>query len=243
MKIPELGHKSDMKIDQYVLHRYVLPLMNSNMFLLISGDKALIIDPIIAPEAEGLITDAGVREIMIILTHEHFDHISGVNRLRQYAEETGGNCKVYSNRSCSESIPDPNMNLSSFFRAMFITRSEEERRIAETIFDDKYGCNSDICFDDQMDVRWEGIKLHMLSTPGHSPGSICVEIYNENDSLLALVTGDSLVEGNKVITRLPGGSKEDYKRITRPYLENFGPDTLVLPGHGEISMLRDLALG
>ena len=106
-----------------------------------------------------------------------------------------------------------------------------------------YSCEADVVFDKEYMTDWAGLKIMLCSTPGHSPGSICAEIYDETGQLMALTTGDSLVEGNKVITRLPRGSKSDYRNITRPYLESFDPDTLILPGHGEIRRLKELELG
>ena len=232
-----------MKIGKTDINRYILPLMNSNMFLLISGHNALVIDPNRSDEALRKLNEARVDNIMVILTHEHFDHISGVNKLRELVAQNGGKCTVYANTSCAESITDADSNLSRFFRALFITRSEEEQQLAERIFDMDYSCAADVSFEGDTELKWEDITLKLHSTPGHSPGSICIEMYDESGKLLAVATGDSLVEGNTVITRLPRGSKSDYRSITRPYLESLGSDTLILPGHGEISYMRELILG
>ena len=235
----------NMQINGYELRQYVLPLMNANMYVLVAGNRALVMDPIADCEAEQLILDLNIRDMIIILTHEHFDHISGVNAIRQLLNRIGDDivCTVYASRACAGQITDPDRNMSTFFKAMFIARPEEDRILAEEIFDPDYRCRADVVFDEDLEVEFADLKLVLRETPGHSPGSICIEIYSSDGNLLALATGDSLVQGNKVITRLPGGNKSDYINITRPYLETFGPDTLVLPGHGEISYMRDLELG
>ena len=117
--------------------------------------------------------------------------------------------------------------------------------MAEEIFRNDYSCTADSDFEGSYSFNWENLKLVLVETPGHSQGSICVEAYSESEpkKLLALATGDSLVEGNKVITRLPGGDKKAYKERTFKYLESFSGNTTVLPGHGEISLLKDLELG
>ncbi|MCR5590531.1 MAG: MBL fold metallo-hydrolase [Lachnospiraceae bacterium] len=232
-----------MNIGGYELKRYVLPLMDSNMFMLTAGKNALVIDPNRDIEAFGLLKSAGIKDITAILTHEHFDHISGVQMLREIAGTWPGTCRVYANSFCAAAIKDPDANLSRFFRALFINRSEEERAKAEKIFDTEYSCSADVSFEKDMRFMWEDISIRLFTTPGHSPGSLCAELYDSTGKLLALATGDSLVEGNKVITRLPGGSRKDYDEITRPYLEHFSVDTLVLPGHGEVSLMKDLELG
>lgn len=232
-----------MMIDKHELYRYILPLMNSNMFVLIFGQNALIIDPNESEEAFNTLEGGRINNITVILTHEHFDHISGVNRLKELMAQNGGKCTVYANSFCAEAITDADANLSRFFKALFITRADDEQELAESIFDTDYSCAADISFEGDTEIKWENLTLRLHSTPGHSPGSICIEMYDESGKLLAVATGDSLVEGNTVITRLPRGNKSDYRSITRPYLESLAPDTLILPGHGEISYLRELVLG
>ena len=232
-----------MKTGGYEIYTYILPLMNANMFVLVSGENALVIDPNKDDGAIEMLKNAGARDVTVILTHEHFDHISGVNRLRELMSETGGTCKVYANAYCAEAIKDADKNFSRFFKAMFITRTDEELKLADELFDTDYTCEADVVLAADDEIGWEDLTIRTHDTPGHSPGSICAEVYDAEGNLAALVTGDSLVEGNTVITRLPRGSKSDYKNITRPYLESFPPDTLVLPGHGEISYMKDLKLG
>ena len=232
-----------MKIGRYELCRYVMPLMNANMYMIISGKRALIIDPMNDPDAFNKLETSDVDDTTVILTHEHFDHISGVNSVRDQLQKKCGSCTVYANEFCADAVKSPDTNLSRFFEDMFITRAEDERKLAEEIFDKDYFCETDVSFKEDTEVLWEDLVLNLRNTPGHSPGSICIEITEKKGSLLALATGDSLVEGNSVITRLPNGSKSDYRNITRPYLESFSPDTLVLPGHGEISLMKDLVLG
>ena len=234
------------RIGDHNLYTYTMPLMDSNMFVMISKSRALIIDPCINEEAEKLLEECGVKELSIILTHEHYDHISGVNRLKEWihSDPDSGGCKVYANKACAAAITEPTGNLSEFFLAMMIKRSEEERELAKKIFDRSYSCTADVTFEGKIDLEWEYLRLVLIETPGHSPGSICVEIYekDEKGNLLALVTGDSLVYGNKIITRLPGGDKQKYREVTKPYLEGFDKDTLILPGHGSIAKLEEFEI-
>jgi glyoxylase-like metal-dependent hydrolase (beta-lactamase superfamily II) len=232
-----------MQISGIDLQVYTLPIINSNMFVLVAEHNALIIDPLTNEQILKYIEDKDVKDIKIILTHEHFDHISGVNYLRECALNSGAECTVYAGVRCADSLPFPERNLSRYFEALFITKTEAERRIAAEIFDSNYHCEADVRVTDGYELKWNDLNLMFRETPGHSPGSICVEFYNDKDELVSLATGDSLVQGNKVITRIPGGSKGDYQEIMRPYLESFGPDILVLPGHGSVSYMRELELG
>ena len=83
-----------MDIDKYELYRYILPLIKSNMYVIVSDSDALIIDPIENTEAFERIKNTGIKAVTAVLTHEHFDHISGVNMLRDLMEEQGGTYKV-----------------------------------------------------------------------------------------------------------------------------------------------------
>ena len=79
------------------------------------------------------------------------------------------------------------------------------------------------------------LQLVLRETPGHSTGSICIEVNKKY-----IFTGDSLVDGAKIITRLPGGSKKAYKEITKPYLDSLNKDVVVFPGHGNEGLIEDI---
>ena len=51
-----------------------------------------------------------------------------------------------------------------------------------------------------------------------------------DDSLV--FTGDYLIYGEEEITRLKGGSTEDYNSIARPVLEAIPQGRKIYPGHG-----------
>ncbi len=75
------------------------------------------------------------------------------------------------------------------------------------------------------------LEFHVLSTPGHTPGSVCLQIGN------VIFTGDTLFAGSCGRTDFPGGSwgqmMESLRRLAG--LEN---NLKVYPGHGEPSDLE-----
>lgn len=223
---------SRYEIDNVKVYKYIMPLITSNMYLLIIGKKAVVIDPHEDSGVEELLNSHGVMEVIIFLTHEHFDHISGVNFFREK-----WNCKVYASQKCKEMAADPAKNLSAFFMAMFITKSKEEQEMAQELFLDRYSCQVDVGFRGIMEIEFNGLPVKMIETPGHSLGSICIIIDQKY-----IFTGDSLVGGNKVITRLPGGSRKEYNEITRPFLEGLPEDMIIFPGHGEEGERKDFRI-
>ena len=67
--------------------------------------------------------------------------------------------------------------------------------------------------------------IHILHTPGHTPGSICLHIPPNN-----IITGDTLFVTKVGRADLPGSSPEDlYTSLQR--LAAFPPDTRIFPGH------------
>lgn len=67
-------------------------------------------------------------------------------------------------------------------------------------------------------------KFKVLSTPGHTPGSICLLLGND------LFTGDTLFYGTLGTTEFPGGSRSKLRK-TRKKLGKLPDEVTVYPGH------------
>lgn len=213
---------SRYEIDGTKVYKYVLDAIYSNMYIFIKDEIACVIDPHICEEADILLKNKSVKKLWIILTHEHYDHILGVNYYRERYD-----CTVVGSVGTKENAPIPTKNLSAYYRALLIDQDEETIHRAEQIFSDDYGCQVDVGFEKEYLLDVAGVQLRLVETPGHSKGSICI-VANQD----YVFTGDSLVNGKEIITRLPGGSKRDYRNITKPFLENLSKDMIVFPGHG-----------
>lgn len=219
---------SKFQIAGLPVYKYEMPIIASNMYMIILGTEALIIDPNANEEVALLLEEKQVENLTIVLTHEHIDHISGVNYFRDKLP-----CKVYGNHACKEMVTDSSKNLSAFFMAFYISKPEKEWLQAEELFERDYRCTVDEDFSERMSIKFAGLKVELIETPGHSPGSICVIIEDKY-----IFTGDSLVQGAKTITRLPGGNKKLFKEITMPFLEQLPDDMIVFPGHGVEGMKK-----
>ena len=81
-------------------------------------------------------------------------------------------------------------------------------------------------------IRFGGIDLEVLHTPGHTEGSVCLLATSER----LLFTGDTLFAQGWGRTDLAGGSHEQMvESLTR--LSQMDDDLRVLPGHGEKSTM------
>lgn len=211
------------------IHTYSFYPIDSKMYIILENKKALIIDPCVSEEAWQLIKDYSVSEILVLLTHEHYDHISGVNWLR----ENFSHVCVLCSSECAKALPNPSKNLSNFWEVLFVGKDEETQEYVRNMDIQPYSCEADESFSDEQTIEWEGHTLYLKETPGHSKGSICIEMDGK-----VLFSGDTLVTGYPTITRLPGGSKKEFKGTTLSYLRSLNPEFMVYPGHGEKQPLK-----
>ena len=76
-------------------------------------------------------------------------------------------------------------------------------------------------------IRFGEIRLQVLHTPGHTPGSVCLQATDEG----LLFSGDTLFAGGWGRVDLPGGSAEAIV-ASLGRLAELEPIVAVLPGHG-----------
>jgi glyoxylase-like metal-dependent hydrolase (beta-lactamase superfamily II) len=86
------------------------------------------------------------------------------------------------------------------------------------------------------EIRFGEVRLRVLHTPGHTPGSVCLQAPDEG----VLFSGDTLFAGGWGRVDLPGGSAEAIvESLIR--LTGLESPTRVLPGHGpETTIGREL---
>lgn len=202
--------------------KFVLPYINSNMYVAIEDGHALIIDPNISVDGIEYLVNSEIEDGILLLTHEHFDHTSGVNRVKELFP-----CKLICQTKCAESIANKIKNRP--LSLLLINKNEDAKEIRR-FFDqfELYECMADVTFDDCYEFTWYSHKIRLISTPGHSKGSVCIEIDD-----FYVFTGDTLIPDIPVITRYPGGSMDEYKNIALPYLLQLEKSKYVYPGHGD----------
>lgn len=202
------------------------------MYALISGNKALVVDPCVNENARDLLRKREIGEILVLPTHEHYDHISGINWLRDLFS-----CKVLANEKCASNMLNPLYNASAHFEALFIFASEE---VKKKIGDQKiqpYSCGVDESFAKHKKFSWQNHSVRIHHTPGHSQGSCCI-FFDEQ----FIFTGDSLIKGVPPVLKLPGGSKKEYLDETLPLFRNLPNSSVIFPGHGAPGLLREFSL-
>ena len=84
-------------------------------------------------------------------------------------------------------------------------------------------------------LKADGIELHAIATPGHSPGSTCLYA----PALGAVFSGDTLFHGGPGAT---GRSFSDFPTILASITDKLGKlpaDTVVYTGHGDTTRIGD----
>ena len=87
-------------------------------------------------------------------------------------------------------------------------------------------------------VEVGNMKWHVMATPGHTRGGICLFLEPEDgqEGLPVLISGDTLFAGAHGRVDFEGGSMSDM-RASLKRLATLPADTVVLPGHNNITTI------
>ncbi|HET8943965.1 MAG TPA: MBL fold metallo-hydrolase [Dehalococcoidia bacterium] len=147
--------------------------------------------------------DMGVTIKAIANSHAHVDHILGV---RGVQAATGAKFYMHRNEAA--------IAAQATRSALMFTGQEVEAPPAADFFPE-----------DGDEIEVEGVKLVVMHTPGHTPGSL--SYYTEG----LLFSGDTLFQGSIGRTDLPGGDYALEMESIVDKLLTLPDDTIVLPGH------------
>ncbi len=89
----------------------------------------------------------------------------------------------------------------------------------------------DILLSDGDVVSFGNLKLEVLHTPGHTPGSLCFRAGKY------LIAGDTIFPGGPGHSRSPADLKRIIKSITEKIFV-LPDDTQIYPGHGDSTVLK-----
>lgn len=217
-----------------------MPALDSRMYIMKNDQnekEALIIDPLISDDAISVLDT--LTHSVVLFTHSHYDHISGMNWLRGKVS-----CTLLCSECCGNKIRDSHKNLAAFSNILIMDKTEEEKALCMDFFELDYTCQADKTFESEISFPFGSYQVDITHTPGHSDCSQCIRLRTSQQGLTPEIvfTGDSLVNGHKIITRLPQGSKKDYITVTKPYLEAISEDTLIMPGHGDWDLKKQFEI-
>ena len=180
---------------------------------------------IVADEASGdaIVVDGGdgveevveylklrdLRARLLVHTHAHIDHIGDLGRLKELTGAQGllhpADLPLYRTLATQA-------RWIGLARAPAVVPLDGELRDGERL-------------------TAGSVRLDVLHTPGHTPGSVCFALH-EGGGRTTLLTGDTLFAGSIGRWDLGGTSMEDIVASIREKLLPFSDTTPVVPGHG-----------
>ncbi len=185
--------------------------MGVNTYIVWSeGDEScIVIDPGgYSDKFKEIFNENGIKPEYILLTHGHFDHIGGIERLKQEY-----NSKIIIHALDKSMLLDPAKNLSCIVGLDFVQPEADE-----------------LLFDGAV-VQTGKTKFKVLHTPGHSPGGI--SLYGDGIAF----TGDTLVKKSVGRTDFADCNFNDLLKSIHDKLMVLPDDTVIYPGHGPASTI------
>ena len=174
-----------------------------NCSILSENGKAWIVDPGQEPgRIIDLLAKKGLEPAAILLTHGHFDHISGIPGLLEKFPDL----PVYLHEKDVPMFGHPLNQLPPEYPPVEGLGGSRSLRGLRSL---------------------KGLEVEVIETPGHTPGGVCY--YFPKDKLL--LSGDTLFAGSVGRTDLPGGDMATLMDSLKK-LAALPDDTLVIPGHG-----------
>jgi hydroxyacylglutathione hydrolase len=175
--------------------------------------EAMVIDP--GDDVEqvlDLIRKHNLQVKQIVITHAHIDHVGGAMKLRA---ATGAPVLL-------------NQNDYALLKMLDVQAAWLGMAAPERVEIDQGMGQADT-------VKAGSLVGHVLHTPGHTEGSICLYFPAET----MLISGDTLFAGSIGRTDLPGGSFEKILHSLHDRVLALPDETLVVPGHGPLTRIGE----
>jgi hydroxyacylglutathione hydrolase len=172
--------------------------------------RGILIDP--GADAGSIIRLVREKEITVaylVCTHGHIDHIGAAAAVR---EALGA--PLYIHQADSDMLRHPHDALGFYG-------------------DKAEPAQPDGFLEEGCELACGSFTLKVLSTPGHSPGSVC--LYGEG----VLFSGDTLFAGSIGRTDFPGGDFGQIISSIKTKLLVLPEETVVYPGHGPATTIAE----
>lgn len=191
-----------------IIESFPVGMLQCNCVILGSEQtrEAIVIDP--GDEIDMVVSRLerqGLTAKYIVATHAHIDHVGGFKEIK---EKTGA--PLYLHRGdlfLYEALPMQAQMLG-------LTAPPVTEIDAWLDHGDQLGTGE--------------VKLDIIHTPGHTPGSLCFHSASEAH----LYAGDTLFLGSIGRTDLWGGSFDQIMESLQRRVINLPDETVVIPGHG-----------
>ena len=225
---------NEIRLGNITLLTSVYEYINSNMYVLMAEDEALIIDPHKNTELTDLLKSKEIKRVTILLTHEHHDHTSGIFWYQENFESTLICQQEAADYISRKQYLRPTLTAFILGEEDFKNGTHRYDEFKRVFVPRQY--TADLTYSEVYTLNWHSHTFQFYHIPGHSPGSNLIVM----DGNYAF-TGDSLLKELPIIIRFPGSNKEEYLSKTLPLLNQLlTSDKTILPGHGKPFVLKEI---
>jgi glyoxylase-like metal-dependent hydrolase (beta-lactamase superfamily II) len=174
--------------------------------------EAVVIDPG-DDAAEILDRVKGLKVLQLLHTHCHFDHMTATRDVR---ETTGAEILIHrSDKSYYDTLVQQYRMFGMDARGV-----RDPLPVARFL-------------EDGQKIRFGKHELRVIHTPGHTEGSCSFHLEG------AVFSGDTLFRRGIGRTDFPGGNAAEEEVSIRTKLYRLDPETVVYPGHGSPTTIRE----
>lgn len=189
-----------------IIKRVMAGVNAANCYIVFDEEtrEAVVLDP--GGDADDIykaLKQFGATVKYIVLTHGHFDHTEGVEELK--------------------SIVGAPVAIGEEDNKMFLKGEKYYGPLPQG--------GADILLKNGDTLKFGSHTMKVISTPGHTPGGICLLV--END----IFTGDTLFAGSIGRTDLAGGNYDTIMQSLKSKLMTLSDTVAVHPGHGPSSTI------
>ncbi|HTY82412.1 MAG TPA: MBL fold metallo-hydrolase [Dehalococcoidales bacterium] len=189
-----------------IIKRLVVGYLSANCYIvgLESDGQGMVIDP--GGNAETIlkaVSETGLEITTIVLTHGHSDHIAA---LRDVQDKTGAQVAIHTEDA---DFLEGRGSYSSQFGIEYRTPHPPDLLLRDG---DTVGVGS--------------LSYKVIHTPGHTPGSICLQTGDK------VFTGDTIFHRGIGTTLMPGSSRSQLLESIQERIMTLPDETKLYPGHG-----------
>lgn len=189
---------------------HINTFFNSNTYFLYSvGSRDVwLVDCGDAPYILNWLSERGKRLRGIFLTHTHYDHMYGLNEIK----EAYPDLSLYVSERGEDGLYSARYNFSAYNEG-------------GTKYVYAYGEKTLLKGGERVEL-FPGLFMEVVATPGHDCSCMTYKAGNN------LFTGDSFIPGFKVVTTFPRSNKKESVISLERIGSLIAPSVTVYPGHG-----------